>query len=454
MTRHTPFPRVLQARALPVAALAGVAALGLSACGPAVGDDSGSDEAAAVDWATVEPADSISFWSNHPGGTMELEQEFIDAFTEETGIEVELVTAGANYEEVSQKFQTAQTSNDIGDMVVVSDATWFSNHVNGSLLPVDEVMEAVGNDVSTYQQTLYDDYLYEDSHYGVPYSRSTTVFYYNKDHFAAAGLDDAVPSDWEGVKAAAQTLMDADIEGQQAAFAFPPADGYPAWVLNNLVWGYGGGWSDEWDMSALTSPETVEAVTFAQTAVQDGWATVSSNSAGDDFAAGAASMYIGSTGSLGGVTDSADFEVGVGLLPGGPVEQDLVVPTGGAGIGISAKSTPEEQLAAAQFMDFVTNAENTAEFSEFTGYMPVRTDSDLSALYEQNPNYEIAVNQLEERSRTQDFGRVLLPGGDHELSQALQEILTTDVDVEERLQASQETMTGLYESDLADTLEN
>ena len=67
---------------------------------------------------------------------------------------------------------------------------------------------------------------------------------------------------------------------------------------------------------------------------------MSSGSPADDFAAGATSQFIGSTGSLGGVTEIAGFEVGVAFLPGGPVEQELVVPTGGAGIAISAASTP------------------------------------------------------------------------------------------------------------------
>lgn len=427
----------------------GVLALGLAACGPSVGAT--ESDAAEVDYSSIEPAESISFWSNHPGGSMELEKEFIAGFTEETGIEVELVTAGANYEEVSQKFQTAQNSEDIGTMVVVSDATWFTNYANGSLLPVDDVMEAAGNAVSTYQQTLYDDYLYEDQHYGVPYSRSTTVFYYNKDHYAQAGLPDKAPETWEEFRANAEKLKEAGVA--QSPFTFPPANDYPAWILNNIIWGYGGGWSDEWDMSAMTSPETVEGVTFAQDLVQDGLANVSSGTMSDDFAAGATSMMIGSTGSLGGITEAADFEVGVGFLPAGPVESEKIVPTGGAGIGISAKASPEEQLAAAEFLAYLTNSENTATFSENTGYVPVRTDADMSAVYEQNPNFQVAVDQLNTKTRTQDYGRVLLPGGDLAIATALQEILTTDVDVTERLQAAQDEMTSLYENDLQPILE-
>lgn len=427
----------------------GVAALGLTACGPAVGATD-ADAAAAVDWASVEPADSISFWTNHPGGSQEIEQELVGGFTEETGIEVEIVTAGANYEEVSQRFQTAQTSGDVGDLVVMSDATWFTNYVNDSLLALDQTFAAAGGDTATYNATLFDDYLYEGAHYAVPYARSTTIYYYNKDHYAQAGLTEA-PTTWEEVRANSQALVEAGVT--ETAFSFPPAEDYPAWMMNNLIWGYGGGWSNEWDASAVTSEGTIEAVQFAQDAVQDGWANVSSGSPADDFAAGATSQFIGSTGSLGGVTETAGFEVGVAFLPGGPVEQQLVVPTGGAGVAISASSTPEEQHAAAMLADHLTSAENTVAFSSETGYMPVRSDADASALYAENPNFEVAVDQLETRTRTQDYMRVFLPGGDLTLATALQRILTTDVDVQEALASVQTELEGLYENDLRPQLE-
>jgi sn-glycerol 3-phosphate transport system substrate-binding protein len=436
-------------RATTAVAALGIAALGLTACGPAVGATE-TEAATEVDWASIEPADSISFWTNHPGGSQAIEQELVEGFTEETGIEVEIVTAGANYEEVSQRFQTAQTSGDVGDLVVMSDATWFTNYVNDSLLALDDVFAAAGGDTSTYNTTLFDDYLYEDAHFAVPYARSTTIYYYNKDHYAAAGLTEA-PTTWDEVQANSQALVDAGVT--DIAFTFPPASDYPAWMMNNLVWGYGGGWSDEWDASAVTSDGTVEAVQFAQDAVQDGWANVSSNSPADDFAAGATSQFIGSTGSLGGVTETAAFEVGVAFLPGGPVEQELVVPTGGAGIAISAASTPEEQLAAAMLADHLTSAESTVAFSSVTGYMPVRSDADASALYAENPNFEVAVEQLESRTRTQDYMRVFLPGGDLALATSLQRILTTDVDVAEALGELETELTGLYENDLKPQLE-
>lgn len=431
-----------------VAALA-AASLALTACGPGVSTDGDADAAVDTDFANVEPADSITFWSNHPGGSIDIEAEMIAAFEEETGIKVEQVTAGANYEEVSERFQTAQASGDVGDVVVLSDATWFTNYLNGSLAPVDPLFEAIGADTSTYQEALFGDYLYEGQHYGAPYARSTPLFYYNADHYEAAGLD-AAPETWEEVASHAEALAEANTGS--TPFAFPPQAEYPAWTMSNLVWSHGGAWSNEWDFSSISSPETVEALQFAQDAVNDDWATVVSGDPATDFSAGAVSQVVASTGSLSGILETADFEVGVGFLPLGPSGENAVVPTGGAGLSIAAKSTPERQLAAAMFIDFVTNAENTATFSANTGYLPVRTDADMGDVYAETPAFEVAVNQLE-NARSQDFARVFLPGGDLNLAQTLQTILTTDADVEATLGDLEATLQDLYDNDMAPLLE-
>lgn len=431
------------------AAVLGIGTLVLTGCGPDTGgggDDqtlaAGAGAGTGTEWSEIEPAESITFWTNHPGGSQDITQELIDEFEADTGISVNVEVSGANYEETSQQVQTSGT--DIGDVIVLSDATWFPNYRNGALISVDEVLDAAGVDTSGYVDALYGDYEWEGSHYGAPWARSTPLFYYNVEHYEEAGLD-GPPETWEDVAEYSRALKDAGVS--EAPFAFPSADSYVSWTMANNVWGWGGAWSDEWDFSVLSSDETVSALEFAQEAVGD-WASVSSSNPEDDFAAGSASHVIASTGSLGGVVDSAGFEFDTAFLPGGPADDGNVVPTGGAGLMISAHSEPEEQLAAAMFIGHMTSADATARFSAATGYVPMHKDADMSEVYSETPQFETAVEQLE-RTRSQDPARVFLPGGDYELSQALQEILTGDGDVREQLVSLQETLEGLYESELA-----
>src|SRR5690625_7715473 len=101
---------VRKSRALAGTAALSIAALVLTACGPDTSGDAAESEA--TDFSDVEPADEITFWTNHPGGSQDVENELIEEFTEETGIEVNVVTSGANEEETSQPFQTAQGTAD------------------------------------------------------------------------------------------------------------------------------------------------------------------------------------------------------------------------------------------------------------------------------------------------------------------------------------------------------
>lgn len=440
--------------AVGVTAALAASVVALAACGgPTVDSGTASSgqsdsQTSSTDWSSVEPATEISFWTNHPGGSLDVETQLVADFEEKTGIKVDLVTAGANYDEVAQRFQTAQTSGDQGDLVVLSDATWFNAYLAGSITPVDDLLTAVDVDPSTYVDALYGDYLYDGSHYAVPYARSTPLFYFNKDAYKAAGLPEEAPTTWDQVKEYSEKLKAA---GYTTAFGFPPESEYPAWTMANLVWSYGGSWSDGWDFSTAHSDATVKALTFAQDAVKDGWAAVVSTAPQTDFAAGGAAQVIASTGALSGTLDTANFRVGVGYLPTGPSGDENVVPTGGAGLAVASKSSPEKQKAAAMLATYLTNATSTVTFSEATGYLPVQKDVDMSAVYAEKPEFEVAVDQLD-RARSQDYARALLPGGDLALASALTKILAQGADPTSTMEGVSTELQTLYDRDLKSVL--
>lgn len=439
-------------RGLLAATGAGLGALALAGCsGPTVGGDGGPAPEEETDWSSIEPATEISFWTNHPGTSMELEQKMAEDFKAETGIQANIVTAGKNYEEVQQKFQTAQTGGEAGDMVVISDVTWFNYYINGTIISMDSLWDHLQFEISDYRDALIADYEYEGKHYGIPYARSTPLFYYNKDHWSKAGLDDAAPASWEEFNEQAPKLVDS--AGVDAAFAFPKQDEYPGWTLSNVLWGWGGGWSSEWDTEILESQETKDAMQFVQDAVRKHkWGMVASTDHSEVFSSGAVSATVQSTGSMGGILKSAKFDVGVGFLPAGPQADDMICPTGGAGIGIASKSSPERQLAAAMFLQFMTSPENSATFSQATGYMPSRKSADMAAAVKETPQLEEAVKQLD-HTRSQDYVRVLLPGGDLNISAMTQKVMTSDVDVAEQLGELRGKLDDIYNTDMKPKLE-
>ena len=433
----------------------GAGAMALAACGgpttaPAASGGATSS-AAAVDFTGVTPAASISFWSNHPGGSEDVTKEIIKAFNatdEGKSIEVKLVTAGANYEEVATKFQTAQAAGaaSLPELVVFSDVWWFRYFLAGSIAPMDPLIAATKIDTAKYRQGLLADYQYNGSQWAIPWARSTPLFYYNKDHWKAAGLEDRAPKTWAEFGEWAPKLAAANPKAkpyQHAALA-----DYAGWTFQNILWGYGGGWSKDFDLSLMTSDASVQAIQFLQDSVYTGkWAGVSSKSATDDLIAEATSAALGSTGSLVGVLDGAKgkFEVGVGFLPGGPTSASPVCPTGGAGVGIPKGIEPARQLAAATFVKFLTSPEMTVKFAAATGYLPVREDADIAALTAASPLAKTAIDQLAV-VRKQDNARVFIPGADQEIAAAMAKVLTAQAGVKDSLTALQTKLQSLYDS--------
>ena len=60
----------------------------------------------------------------------------------------------------------------------------------------------------------------------------------------------------------------------------------------------------------------------------------------------------------------------------------------------------------------------------------------------------MAIDQLEEKTRTQDRARVFFPGADQEMAQSMANILTQQADVQGEMDALKETLTTIYERDV------
>ncbi|WP_081998241.1 extracellular solute-binding protein [Sinomonas humi] len=174
---------------------AGAGVLALSACaGPNTSGSVATNQNADLDFTNVKPASSIDFWTNHPGQSQAVEQQLVDKFqAANPGIKVNIVTAGANYEDIAQKFQTAQAAKSgLPGVVVLSDVWWFRYYINRNIIPLDSLNKQLNVQMGDYRDSLVKDYQYANKQWALPYGRSTPLFYYNKDHFKTAGLPEGL----------------------------------------------------------------------------------------------------------------------------------------------------------------------------------------------------------------------------------------------------------------------
>lgn len=401
-------------------ALAGATASALT-LGACAGTGGGSGDA-----AEGEPG-TINFWSNHPGLSKDLEVKLGNDFVAaNAGTKVNVIDAGANYEEVAQKFNAALSGGELPDVLVISDVTWFNLALNEAITPLDSMFSAAGVETGDYVDSLFADYEFKDQHYALPYARSTPLFYYNKDIWKAAGLPDRGPKTWQefaewGPKLASQ--------GAKGAMAISDGTDYLDWYFQGMIWSFGGSYSQEWKPT-FTEPKSIEAGKFLQKLFADKYLRIATEPS-SDFSAGIASGFIDSTGTLGGLAETVKFDFGTAFLPA--PEGVLSCPTGGGGLAIPSGISDERKALALKFINFITSTENTVTFSQATGYMPTRKsalkDPKEVAFLKANPNSRTAVEQLP-FTKSQDYARVFVPGGGLRIGAALDRIARGD-DVEQ-----------------------
>lgn len=388
---------------------------------------------------------SITFWSNHPGGSKEIEQKIIAEWDKQNpDNKVKLVDGGASYEELGQKFNAALAGGDLPDVIVASDVTWFNFALNEATTSLDDLWSKNGIKADTYVDTLREDYAYKGKHYGMPYSRSTTLMYFNSDALKKADLDPAGPKTWEEFSQMAPKLRKA--LGGKPALVVPDGSNYLDWYFQGMIWTFGGAYSKEWEPT-FTKAESIEAGKFLQDQVKQGNIAVEKD-ANNTFGIGNAAGLLQSTGSLGGLTKAAKFPFITTYLPG-PKPGAC---TGGAGLAIPQGISDERKDMAVKFIDFLTNTKNTIAFTRETGYMPVRKDAtedaDQKAYLEKNPNAMTAIKQLAENTAPQDFARVFVPGGGKRIGGGLDRITVGKEDVKKVFEELSAETTKAYERDI------
>ncbi|MFE6863484.1 ABC transporter substrate-binding protein [Nocardia sp. NPDC057668] len=366
---------------------------------------------------------TITFWSNHPGTSKDLEAELITRFQAKyPDLKVELIDAGKNYEEVSQKFNAALSGGELPDVVVLSDVWWFNYALNGTIEPLDGHFASAGVNAADYVDSLLTDYKFNGKHYALPYARSTQVFYYNKDAWSKAGLPDRGPESWAEFDEWGPKLQ-STLTGEKFAHGWGDAKAYLAWTFQGPMWTFGGGYSDEWKLK-FNDPKSIAAGNFLRDMINvKKYASVRPQIA-VEFGNGLIASTIASTGDLKSIKQNAagKLEFGTAFLPH---PNGAGATTGGAGLAIPSRISDKRKENALKFIEFITNPANTAYFSQGTGYMPVRKSalqdpSELDFLAK-NPNSKTAIDQLA-LTRSQDYARVFIPGADQIIGTGLEQI--------------------------------
>lgn len=327
-----------------------------------------------------------------------------DFHAQNPDIRVEAVFSG-NYTETTTRALTAARSGTPPTVAVLLATDIFT-------LIEEDVIQPIDTFISSEEDQAWVDgfmpaYLASaqvDGHlWSVPFQRSTAVMYYNKEAFAAAGLDpEQPPRTWDEMVEMGQalTLRDASGNVTQYGLGIPSSMNAVHWLFGALVAQNGGMLSSEDGLHTFfDSPEVIEALQFfVDLSTEHGihpsgileWGTTP-----NDFMQGRLAMAWHTTGNLGNIRNNATFDFGVAPYPGNPEPASVL---GGGNLYIFSGASEEQQAAAFEFVKFMTSAELLADWGVQTGYVAPRDDSwetdTLRAFVAEVPQAEVARRQI------------------------------------------------------------
>ncbi len=212
-----------------------------------------------------------------------------------------------------------------------------------------------------------------DSVYGVPFSTSPFVIYYNKSLFDAAGVPTpselAESGDWTWAKLG--EVAKSVAEKSDGVWGFEPNNGANAYAVNlmsqimPLIRSHGGyAWRD--GVCGFDSEGSIAAMTLYHGMMFNDRSVVPPGEQGDFFT-GQAATTLNQMSRVSKLTD-ATFEWGIAPLPAGPEKTAFTVGQAALGVFTGGKNIE----LATEFLAHVANQENVATMSEF--FPPARKE--------------------------------------------------------------------------------
>jgi multiple sugar transport system substrate-binding protein len=329
--------------------------------------DGTTTEQATSEEKTIEPCE-IEFWHGMSNTQEEVLTQLTNDFNSnnEYGITVTLVNQGS-YGDLSQKLQAAAAADGLPDM-----AQAYNNWLNPYIDKVVDLTNFVETDFDNYDDII-EAYRNECSEFGfihaLPFNKSTYVMFYNKTVLDELGFE--APKTWDDLT----TIGEAYVEKY----------GNPAWGVDDLA-GFveaslrqnGEGYVDE--TGALFNTDGgLETMTYIMDLYNNGYARLVGEDKYFSNVLSAQSMlgYIGS--STGASYITADgWEMGVCPVPS---NKESAAYCAGTNLVMFTQDA-NKQLAAWEYMKWLTSEEATVTWATGTGYLPVRTSAYESADYQ------------------------------------------------------------------------
>jgi multiple sugar transport system substrate-binding protein len=390
----------MRTKTMLVAGLLLIAVLVLAACAPvpagapapaateaaAEGEAAAGETAAEGAYAGVDPSgQTVVWWHNHSGPREEVMLPLIEEYNQSNayGITVEAQNQGS-YDDIRDKVNASIAAGEVPAALIVgyqNDQSFYQ--LNDTLVDLNTLIDDAtwglsAEDKADFYQVFLEQSvnpLFDNQRLGFPPNRSMEVIFYNQTWLEELGFSGppTTPAEFKEMACAASA---ANGDGTGGFILRDDASAMAAWTF-----AFGGDVTTEDGLGYIyNSPATVEAMTFLKDLYDSGCAYFFTEGfPNPQFAARKGIFGMGSTsgipfwaGDVATFAEDAGKEPdvwGVAAIPHTTAEPVQNVYGGDVMI---VKTTPEQELAAWDFVKWFTTPEIQARWAEGSNYFPTR----------------------------------------------------------------------------------
>ncbi len=313
-----------------------------------------------------EPVE-IEFWHAMTGQSEEVLNGLVDGYNSSQDLVTVTAVNQGSYGDLDTKIQSAGSAGSLPTLAQGYPNSIYEYIQNGWVTDLNPYLDvnAFDIDIDNFIPAYVEEVTGTDGEtWAIPFNKSTEVLFYNQDMLDEAGVE--VPTTIEEALEVSKTIYEKTGK---------PGLGFDS--LNNLYATllYNSGttsWQTDGEF-AFNNPEIVSEITALQEAVDSGYI----RTAGEDvymsgpFANEDVAMYIGSSAGAQYVKSGVDgkFNWSVSGYPADSVIQQ------GTSIAVFNTASAEQQAAAIDFLEYLTNDESMNTWTQATGYLPATTSS-------------------------------------------------------------------------------
>lgn len=393
-----------------------------------------ASEAAADTNAAGGPV-TLTLWAPFTGSDGDVLREIISNFNETNtdGITVEIDIM--DNDTLQAKLPTA-VSTGTGPSFVLVGIEFLKQYAdNGLIEDISDFWETQGIDPKNFYENVLAKSYVEDTLYGVPMQYNLQYLYYNKDLFAAAGLDpENPPATLEELEAAA--IACTDPSKKQYGLGLPTD--YAAYC--EYLWANGGDVINvEGTENLLDSQANVDTLTWIQKLVNIDQVSPAGLTAADAdtmFQSGQLAMYTSGPWNINGLTQLG-VNYGITAIPGG--SDGAYSPEGGCSYMLTKGADAATKEAVYTFMAYWLSDDVLKEWSGRNGF-PVWSYSVLEDEEIKSNAILSSVSAASEIGRDWHLGLAIGSQIDNDVMKPMMEKILSGADVAQSLKEASDTL--------------